>query len=369
MISLYFHIPFCKKKCNYCDFYSVCGETETQAYINSLKKEILLKKTSEKVDTIFFGGGTPSILSKEQFCEVADFIRSNFDLSFDCEWTIEVNPESFSEKKAQVWLEKGVNRLSIGVQSLNDGELEVCGRIHNRKRAISVLKNDILQKFSSVNVDLIYGLPAQNAESFAETLKAAADIYAVKHISLYELAIAKNSYFGRNFKNYDFPDETKIEEIVEISKNILKKCGFERYEVSNFARDGYRCRHNENYWKGKKYMGFGTAAHSFDGETRSANFSDLQRYINCLSGNALAIDFQENLDSEQKKLEFLMLRLRTVDGFSISGFRRKFKTDFLLKNEKYVQSLIENGYMVVENGVCKLTDKGLDIADGVAARL
>jgi oxygen-independent coproporphyrinogen-3 oxidase len=340
-----------------------------QTYIESLKKEILLKKTSEKVDTIFFGGGTPSILSKEQFCDIANFIKNNFVLTKNCEWTIEVNPESFSEEKAQNWLENGVNRLSVGVQSLNDNELKICGRIHNKELALDVLKNDILQKFSSINVDLIYGLPAQNAKSFAETLKIITKIPAIKHISLYELTIAKNSNFGRNFENYDFLNETKIEEIIEISKNILKKCDFERYEVSNFAKNGYRCRHNENYWKGKKYIGFGTAAHSFDGNVRSANFSDLQRYIKCLSGNVLAIDFQENLYDEQKKLEFLMLRLRTIDGFSISGFRRKFKTDFLLKNEKYVQKLIKNGYMVIENGICKLTDKGLDIADGVAVRL
>jgi oxygen-independent coproporphyrinogen-3 oxidase len=354
MISLYFHVPFCKKKCDYCDFYSICDEFEVRNYIEELKKEITLRKTAKKVDTVFFGGGTPSILSENRFREIASFIKQNFNLSPNCEWTIECNPESFSEKKAKTWLELGVTRLSLGVQSLNDKELEICGRIHSAKQAIAVLENKISEEFLSLNVDLIYGLPQQSENSFMQTLEKILKIPVVKHISLYELTIAENSHFAINRDNYNFPSEEEIERIVESSRSFLKTNGFERYEVSNFAKKNHRCRHNENCWAGKKYLGFGPSAHSFDGEKRFANFP---------------FEFCENLSSEQKKTEFLMLRLRTADGFSLSEFRQKFKIDFLSQNKKYIENLISNGYVLIENENCKLTDKGLDIADGIVANL
>jgi oxygen-independent coproporphyrinogen-3 oxidase len=370
MISLYFHIPFCRKKCDYCDFYSVVGEDEQiPRYIAALKNEISLRKTNEVVDTIFFGGGTPSILKENEFSEIADFIKANFELSPNCEWTIEVNPESFTEEKALNWLENGVNRLSLGIQTLNYPELKICGRAHSIEQALAVLQSGVLERFSSVNVDLIYGLPQQSAESLCYSLQTVCGYSAVNHISLYELTLAENTRFSLEREKYRFPSETRITNIVATSASLLKSGGFERYEVSNFAKDGKRCRHNENYWKNGKYIGLGAAAHSFNGEERSANFSDLHGYMQSLEAGELPMDFNEKLDSKRKRLEFLMLHLRTVDGFSVSAFRRKFKTDILLQNEKYVQSLVKDGYMIIDDDTCKLTDKGLAIADGVAARL
>jgi len=370
MLSLYFHIPFCRKKCGYCDFYSITNEKLTNKFIAALKKEIVLRKTDEQVGTIFFGGGTPSILSQNQLSEIAGFIRENFNLSPDCEWTIEVNPESFTEKKVEICLKNGINRLSIGIQSLNDGELKICGRIHDGKMAMQVLQSAILQEVNSVSVDLIYGLPRQDEKSFLQTLETVLKTRAIKHISLYELTINKSTAFGKNYDDYNFPNAEIIEKTVKISRNYLKENGFERYEVSNFAKEGHRCRHNENYWNCGKYLGFGPAAHSFDGENkRGANIADVEKYCEKLNKGELANDFSETLSLEQKKTEFLMLRLRTSGGFALSEFSAKFGGDFLSENEKYVDNLIENFYMVIENGVCKLTDKGLDIADGIAARL
>ena len=367
-LSLYFHIPFCRQKCNYCDFYSITDIENTDKFINTLKKEAILRKTEEEIDTVFFGGGTPSVLNEKQFCEIADFIKQNFNLSSNCEWTIEANPESFTRKKARIWLKNGVNRLSIGIQSLNDEELKICGRIHNGKQAMSVLSNDILQEFYSINVDLIYGLPRQNEKSFSQTLKTVLEISDVKHVSLYELTIAENSVFGKN--TYGFPNEETIEKIVENSRTLLNENDFERYEVSNFAKKNHRCRHNENYWNRKKYLGFGPSAHSFDGENkRFSNIGDLKKYEEELSKNSYPFQFCEELSFEQKKLEFLMLKLRTSDGFSLSEFHEKFNLDFFAENKEYIRDLVENGYMFVENGTCKLTDKGLDIADGIAAKL
>lgn len=360
MISLYFHIPFCKRKCNYCDFYSVSDEKSMKNYVDFLKKEIILRRTDEEVDTIFFGGGTPSVLSEKLFREISDNIKQNFNLSKKCEWTIECNPESFTDEKAETWLECGVNRLSVGIQSLNDNELNACGRIHNSKQAIIVLQNPILDKFSSVNADLIYGLPEQTEKSFAETLKKILEISVIKHISLYELTIAENSYFDKNYEKYKFPSEDEIDKITEYSRNFLQKNGFERYEVSNFAKKNNRCRHNENYWTGEKYLGFGAAAHSFDGETRSANSADL----NYKSG------FREKLTDEQKKMEYLMLRLRYTDGFLLADFREKIGCEFENEeNIKYIKELQKNNLMIIENGICKLTNHGLDFADGIAAKL
>jgi oxygen-independent coproporphyrinogen-3 oxidase len=370
MFSLYFHIPFCKKKCGYCDFYSITNENLTNKFIDALKKEILLRKSDAQVGTIFFGGGTPSILTPNQLSEIADFIRQNFNLSPDCEWTMEVNPESFTDKKAEVYLKNGINRLSIGIQSLNDGELKICGRIHDGKRATQVLRSAILQEFNSVNVDLIYGLPQQDEKSFLQTLETILKIRAVKHVSLYELTINKSAAFGKNYGDYDFPSAEIVEKTVKSSRDYLKENGFERYEVSNFAKEGHRCRHNENYWNCGKYLGFGPSAHSFDGENkRGANIADVEKYCEKLNKNELASDFSETLSLEQKKTEFLMLRLRTSGGFALSEFSAKFGCDFLSENKKYVDNLIENAYMFIENGFCKLTDKGLDIADGIAVRL
>ncbi|MDR0303698.1 MAG: radical SAM family heme chaperone HemW [Chitinispirillales bacterium] len=373
MISLYFHIPFCKKKCNYCDFYSITDEKQINKFIAALKKEIILRKNEthgKEIDTIFFGGGSPSVLTESQFCEISDFIKQNFKIAVNYEWTIEVNPENYSEEKAKIWQECGVNRLSIGIQSLNDDELNICGRIHDRKQAIGVLRSKILKRFDNVNADLIYGLPNQNKNSFSETLKTVCKIPVIKHISLYELTIAENSFFGKNREKFNLPNESEIEKIVKYSRNFLQKSGFERYEVSNFAKNGCRCRHNENYWNYGRYIGFGPSSHSFDGENkRSANISDIEKYCELLNRNEIAADFIENLLLEQKKTEFLMLKLRTSDGFSLSEFGVKFGIDFLVKNKKYVNNLIENDYMIIKNGVCKLTDKGLDIADGIAIKL
>jgi len=371
MISLYFHIPFCKRKCNYCDFYSISDEEgdKVREYIESLKKEIILRKTDEKVESIFWGGGTPSLLKENDFSEIADFIRANFDLLPDCEWTIEANPESFSEEKAQLWLNKGVNRLSLGVQSLNDDELKICGRLHDAQQATAVLKSKIIEKFSSVNVDLIYGLPLQTAASFESTLRTVCETPCLAHLSLYELSVGENTHFSWEREKYNFPSEEELAKMMDISRQILTANGFERYEVSNFAKEGKRCRHNENYWKDGQYMGFGAAAHSFDGRRRCANHSELSLYTDSLDYGELPVSFCEKMDSKRRRLEFLMLNLRTVDGFSVSAFRRKFKSDVLLQNEKYVQKLVKDGLMVVEDDVCKLTDKGLDMADGVAARL
>jgi len=360
VISLYFHIPFCKKKCSYCDFYSVSDESAIENYLNFLKKEIISRRTDEEVDTIFFGGGTPSVLNEKSFIEISDTIKQNFNLSKNCEWTIECNPESFSDEKAKTWLECGVNRLSIGIQSLNDNELKICERLHDKKQAIEVLQNHILNKFSSVNVDLIYGLPEQTESSFAETLKTICEMPVIKHISLYELTIAENSAFGKKTENYNFYDEDEIEKITENSRIFMQKNGFERYEVSNFAKIGFRCRHNENYWAGKKYLGFGAAAHSFDGEMRSANSADLKYHL----------EFSEKLTIEQKKIEYLMLRLRSADGFELSDFRKNFGYEFENSdNKKYIEELQKNNLMIIENGICKLTNHGLDFADGIAGKL
>lgn len=373
MISLYFHIPFCKKKCNYCDFYSISDESLIENYFDFLKKEITLRKNEYKnkqIDTIFFGGGTPSVLSTKSFQKISDSIKQNFELSENFEWTIECNPESFSEEKAETWLNCGVNRLSFGIQSLNNNELKICERLHNSEQAIAVLQNPVLRKFASINADLIYGLPEQTVESFSETLKTICENPVVKHISLYELTIAENSFFDKNYEKYNFPSEDEIEKITEYSRKFLQQKNFERYEVSNFAKSNNRCRHNENYWTGKKYLGFGAAAHSFDGKNRFANFSDLKKYCEYLKNEKLPIDFCEKLTIEQKKIEYLMLRLRFVDGFSLDDFRKNFDCEFEnSENKKYIEELQKNELMQIENRICKLTEHGLDFADGIAAKL
>ena len=330
--SLYIHIPFCKKKCNYCDFYSTTDIENIDKFILSLKDEIHSQKTNDEVTTIFFGGGTPSILSEKQFMEIAHCIKHNFHISCNCEWTLEVNPESFTEKKAAVWLKAGVNRLSIGIQSLNNKELETCGRIHDKKQALQILSNDILRKFDSISVDLIYGLKHQTRKTFMNSLKNVLEFDYVKHISLYELT---------NPNNVCLIDEEIIEKITTRSRILLRKFGFERYEISNYARKGHRCRHNLNYWNYGKYLGFGPSAHSFDGEKR------------------YCAQVAEELTQEQKRLEYLMLKLRTADGFSIAEYEERFGSFEYTSDNR----------LIIKGGYCKLTDSALDFADGIAASM
>jgi oxygen-independent coproporphyrinogen-3 oxidase len=374
-ISLYIHIPFCVRKCNYCDFYSIPYDAAlADAYVKALciewdqkKKEYRLERAP--VHTIYFGGGTPSLLSVGQWRELKRRLIDNLTLASDLEWTIECNPESFTEEKALLWHSMGVTRLTIGIQSLNDDELRCVGRPHTADEAKAVLSSPVLLKFKSIGADLMYGLPLQTVSSFAHSLGTVLSTTAVQHLSAYELAVAKNTPFGRQ-TDLPLPPEETVCDMARLLFSTAKRHGFERYEISNFAKNGHRCRHNEVYWNHSPYLGLGPAAHSYIHPVRWANVKNVERYISMLNDDRLPIVFSETIDRENIIAEMIFLRLRTADGLNDKAFKKAAAEEFYYgKRAAVLDEAIKTGLITHDNVRWRLTEKGMLIADAITRRL
>ena len=375
-LSLYFHIPFCAHKCGYCDFYSHTKLSQVSSFVSSLKREIALaiKRFPEiktrPIATIFFGGGTPSILSADQFKEVGRVINDTFDLSELAEWSIEVNPESFTVAKARAWLDTGVTRLSVGVQSLDTTELKVSERIHSATTALEVFTTPILMEFDSVSADTIYGLPNQTEASLAHTLTTLTALPVIQHISSYELTIAEGTPFEKKQESLALPREEKLERLTALGRSIIAESGFERYEVSNFARNGKISHHNMTYWNGAEYLGFGPSAHSYYGGKRWGNSASQKKWEETLATGVLAYENSEEITVDMQLEEFLMLRLRTAQGFLEREFQKLFGESFESDSRRgSVAILMEQGYLKKVDSRWFLSDSGLDRADGIALML
>jgi len=373
-LSLYIHVPFCAHKCGYCDFYSKSSVAGVESYISAFEKEISLYQSiyphliNRKVNTIFVGGGTPSILSVSQWKRVTDLIHTSFDLSDCFEWTIEVNPESFTTKKAEAWLESGVNRISMGVQSLDPVVLKEAERIHTSETVRTVLSNPILEKFKNISCDCIYGLPSQTVESLKATLDELLSFPNITHISAYELTIAEATPFALLPSN-SFPEDELLADYEEVVLERLTGAGFKRYEVSNYAK-GSMCEHNNAYWKMRPYLGLGPSAHSFDGSHRFSNVASLTAYSDSLDTGKLPFDSFEELSLEMIQKEYLFLGLRTSAGISFDQFEELFEEPLERGwRGEQIKILIDNGILQKEKGHVFLTASGLNIADGVALKL
>jgi oxygen-independent coproporphyrinogen-3 oxidase len=374
-ISLYIHIPFCVKKCSYCDFYSVPYTTAIAGeFISALGKEWLLVKKecgleNNRVTTIFFGGGTPSILSLEQWEFLQKSLTRHLAVADDVEWTIECNPDSFSREKAGLWNFLGATRLTIGVQSIVDEELRVLGRPHSADQALSVINDPSLAKFKSIGIDLMYGVPLQTTASFDVSLNAALLAPFVRHLSVYELTICPNTPFG-TIKGLPLPCEDTV---YDMAKPLLSKCrerGFERYEISNFAQPGHRCRHNEAYWNHSPYIGLGPGAHSYIHPKRWANIADVKQYIATLKSGNRAIDFEETIDNAKLLSEVIFLRLRTASGLDETSFLKMTGEDFYSgKRRAVLDTLRRESLIIYEKSRWALTEDGMMIGDAINRKL
>jgi oxygen-independent coproporphyrinogen III oxidase len=374
--SIYIHIPFCVSKCYYCDFYSkVTTDDIIKQYCHALVRELeyhCLNNNlgSYTVSTIFFGGGTPSLLSSSDFAYIASELKKRIHLSDNYEWTVECNPDSFSEKLARIYLSAGVNRLSFGIQSLNDSELNLLGRRHSAQKAVDVLNLPVLSDFQSIGADLIYGIPVQTRSSFKQTLDRILKISTIKHLSVYELAINENTPFGRHKKKLPLPDESEIEIMMDYALSSTKKAGFEHYEISNFALPRYHCRHNEVYWDHGNYIGLGTSAHSYIHPVRWANISEISEYVNLCNRKFLPVDFCETITSEKIADELLMLGFRKQSGINEFLFEKQAKKPFCTsENCLILDSLIQKGYITYNKPLWKPTEKGMLFADAIAKQL
>ncbi|HMA64370.1 MAG TPA: radical SAM family heme chaperone HemW [Chitinispirillaceae bacterium] len=374
--SLYIHIPFCAAKCSYCDFYSRKGtEDEIRLYCNALLKELdTCRKTYEldnfKVTSVFFGGGTPSILNPDIAEMLCIGIKERVTLIDNAEWTFECNPDSFSTTLAEALYGCGVNRLSFGVQSLHDNELHALGRIHSAQQALDILQSDCISKFSSVNADLMYGIPYQSVNSFLASLQTICSISTIKHISAYELTFCENTPFGKMRLSLQLPDEPIVDTMTSELFAYLHSNGFEHYEISNFAKSGFRCYHNESYWDHSNYIGLGASAHSYFNRTRRANIADIANYCMNINEKGTATDFSEYIDNQKLSSEMIFLGLRRSDGINEHHFKEA--TGFTLtsgNNRSLLDNYIRSGMLTYIPPFWKPTEKGMLFADGMASSL
>lgn len=375
-LSIYVHIPFCASKCRYCDFYSIKFDSKlADLYIDALAEEwkLLCRKENlqdHNVITVYFGGGTPSILTARHWDKIQNKLISQFGLDKSIEWSVESNPESFNKELSDKLYQMGVNRLTFGIQSFNERELEICGRVHDSKTAFKVINDESLSKFRSIGADLIYGLPAQTTSTLKRSLSELVKSPYINHVSAYELTINQDTSFGRHQRILPVPDEDTVYEMTDLVRSFLQECGFEQYEVSNFAKPGFKCRHNSIYWEHRNYIGLGCAAHSYLHPYRWANVDNVEKYISKISSGELATGYSEFIDQQTLAHEMLFLGLRKKEGIDIVEFERRIGKRFdccidMVKINHY----INRGWLVFNDSRYVVTDKGLLFADTMAREL
>ena len=358
-LGIYIHIPFCRQKCHYCDFSSyVLDEDIWDKYIESLLYEISIRGEKLgllKVDTIFFGGGTPSLMGPERLKRVLDRLRKYFVIEEKAEITFEANPETVNLDEWQYYRKIGFNRVSIGVQSLRDNELKACGRIHSGERAIEAVVGAQDAGFERINMDLMFGIPEQTFESLKRTVDKALTL-PIEHLSIYGLQLEEGTQFSRWEKQGKLilPSEEIVAQMYDWLLEYLPSKGFERYEISNFAKSGGESRHNLKYWHYQPYVGFGSGACGFDGEKRQVNPEVVDEYIGWVE--RLRNDFQninyEKLTSNQKMAEFCFMGLRTTEGILIKEFYDYFGVSLMeIYRESIEKALREEWIQVTQNRI------------------
>lgn len=378
-LELYVHIPFCVKKCAYCDFLSApASEEERSAYVNALLREIIRRGkdySDYEVVTVFIGGGTPSVLQAQETADILSALKENFQIREDAEITMEVNPGTVTAEKAAKWKKCGVNRISIGLQSTDDMELKLLGRIHTYETFAGTWKTVRDTGFDNVNIDLISAVPGQTALSWEKTLRTVAALEP-EHISAYSLIIEEGTPFFQQYGQEgchaepSLPDEDEERRIYKETEKILNEYGYNRYEISNYAKPGKECRHNLGYWERREYLGLGLGASSLIGECRFRNPSSLDRYYQMTSENGTEnlmffMEEKEELSINDRMEEFMFLGLRKTEGITEADFKERFGKNIRQVYEKQLSDLSEKGLVVCENGRIRLTDRGTDISNYV----
>ena len=367
-IGLYIHIPFCVKKCEYCDFCSFpIKETEWKNhYINRLCEEIReYKKHALAVDSIFFGGGTPSLLSFDEIDKIFDSVNSTFNVLDNAEITFEVNPGTVSKEKLCYIASKGVNRISIGLQSIHDNEMKILGRIHNYSDFLNAYHWSRDAGINNINVDLMYGIPTQTEKSLMQTLDAVTSLNP-EHISLYGLILEEGTPFFD--KQYDLPLPELDEEcdMYDMAISFLKERGYSHYEISNYSYKGFECKHNLKYWHCDEYVGVGVAAYSYFDKCRYGNSRDIYEY---LSGDKTKCDREKIEDVNSRAYDYVMLRLRLAEGFSLKEYQNLFGYNFTKGREDILGRLSKAELLTISNDNISLTEKGFYVSNSILTEL
>lgn len=357
------HIPYCAKKCNYCDFQSYAGQLDSApAYFSMLQQELLEKAKDAKdyeVDSIFIGGGTPSLVDAHYIAQVLETIHTNYAVTNDCEITIEANPGTLTKEKCRIYKQADINRISLGLQSANNEELAVLGRIHTFEDYSEAVNMAVETGFSNISTDLIFGIPGQTTESFLQTLQQVLAL-PVNHISAYSLIVEEGTPFYEMDEKgqLNLPEEEEERRIYWQGRELLQAHGFRQYEISNFAKMGYASRHNEKYWTGESYLGFGVAAHSYFNGWRFWNPNTISDYLTDEKpAGKEEISFQESMQ------EYMMLGLRRTNGISKTAFTKKFGKDMKEIYATELAKLQNMGLLEETADTIRLTKKGMDYAN------
>lgn len=369
-LGIYIHIPFCVRKCSYCDFYSVAlNDNSEYEFIESVLNEIKGYKDKLRkgyiVDSIFFGGGTPTIIKPENLKKIIDALGTIVEIDKCCETTMEANPNTLTEEKLKQYKSMGINRLSIGIQSLNDEILKNIGRIHSSREAIEALDRAKAAGFENINTDIMFNIPGQKVEDIENTLRAIIQ-RGVKHISFYSLKLEEGTpmYILEKNKKINMPNEDYEREMYYAGRKIMEENNLYQYEISNFAQRGFECRHNLKYWNQEEYIGFGPSAHSFLNNIRYSNPPDLKLYCEKRSSE-IQRTIQEVLGREDLMFEYIMLRLRLREGLDMKVFNNKFSADFQKLYSEQIEYLLKNKLIDVEGNKIKLSLRGIDVANYV----
>ena len=376
LAGIYIHIPFCKQACNYCNFHFSTSLQLKDELIAAMIKEIDLgtKKANQSTekefcDTIYFGGGTPSLLSITDLKNILDALYSKFEIKKDAEITLEANPDDINPEKLLLWKKVGISRLSVGVQSFSDAELIWMNRAHSSADSLRCIDEIEKAGFSDYSIDLIYGSPLLDNQDWSNTIDTVIN-KKIPHISCYALTVEPNTALDKMIvqnKKAPVDPERQAEQFV-VLMNKMEQAGYEHYEISNFSKPGMRSKHNSSYWQGKKYFGFGPAAHSYDGETRKWNISNNALYIQSLKKNLIPFE-EETLTIIQSLNEYIMTSLRTMEGVDLekisSVFGENHVNQLLVSSQKFIQS----EKIIQKNNSLVLTKDGKLFADGIAADL
>lgn len=378
-IGLYVHIPFCKQKCYYCDFVSYANkEKMIERYVKCIEQEIIQYANENKIlskhglepkyiiKTIYIGGGTPSLINEIYILNILNTVRNNFNIKEDAEITIEVNPGTVNKDKLDTYINCGINRLSIGLQAVQDEILKKIGRIHTYQDFKNTYKLAREVGFNNINVDLMIGLPEQTLEDVKESIKT---ILAIKpeHISVYSLILEENTkmYEMINSQTVSIASEDIERQMYWYVKKSLEKHKYIQYEISNFAKTGFESKHNIDCWNQNEYLGVGLAASSFLDNKRYSNIDELETYIKNIENMAphKNLILEETLNEDSKMNEYMMLGLRKINGVNIQEFKNKFNINPIISYSKILDKLSGEGLIEVDNNNIKLTNKGIDLAN------
>jgi oxygen-independent coproporphyrinogen-3 oxidase len=368
MAGIYIHIPFCKKLCHYCDFYHTISTNDIPAYLKAVLLEAGLRSdylSEEKINTIYLGGGTPSVLSIKELENILKGLFSLYNVDKEAEITIELNPDDIDPDYLNGLKSLAINRLSIGIQSWRDTDLQLMNRRHNAMQAEKALIDAGKAGFTNISIDLIYGLPGMNNDIWAANLEKTFS-FNIKHLSAYHLTVEPGTVFGKMKEKGSIKETDENESTNEFSLLIEKAsaAGFVQYEISNFARHGFMSVHNTNYWKQVNYLGLGPSAHSFNGYSRQWNISNVARYIKALNDGTIFYEMEE-LDTRKRFNEYIMTSLRTMWGIDLDYIERKFEKegyDFVINISGKFR---EYGMMKLDKNTLVLTDQGKMISDNI----